>query len=183
MLSSRKHVLLSKLFLTVLLPIFLLAGCGSTGAPKGIIPVANFELERYLGTWYEIARFDHKFERGLEQVSANYSLNTDGSVKVLNRGYSTSKSEWKEAVGKARFVKDSTTGHLKVSFFGPFYGSYIVFELDENNYEYAMVAGPDRSWLWILSRNPEIDPALYDSLLGIAADNGYDTSQLIRVKQ
>jgi len=168
----------------VLTCIFLvtLTGCGSTGVPKGITPVSDFKLDRYLGTWYEIARLDHKFERGLEQVSATYSLSDDGSVKVVNKGYSSKQQKWKEANGKAKFVADNETGHLKVSFFGPFYGSYIVFELDDN-YQYALVAGPNRGYLWLLSRTPNIEASLYESLTATASEQGFDVSKLIRVPQ
>jgi len=164
-----------------LVTLITISACGSTGIPKGIEPVTDFELNQYLGTWYEIARLDHKFERGLEQVSATYSLRENGTVNVLNKGYSTRNEKWKEANGRAKFVQDDTTGHLKVSFFGPFYGSYIVFELDEN-YQHALVAGPDRSYLWLLARTPTIDESLYKSLLDIAVDNGFDVSNLIKVK-
>ncbi|WP_445468635.1 lipocalin family protein [Marinobacter shengliensis] len=110
--------------------LLLLSGC--TGLPKGIEPITGFDQDRYLGTWYEIARLDHSFERGLSQVTAEYTLNNDGSIKVINRGYNAEKGEWKEAQGRAKFVGDSNVGHLKVSFFGPFYGSYVVFGLDED---------------------------------------------------
>ncbi|WP_082888473.1 lipocalin family protein [Marinobacter sp. LQ44] len=110
--------------------LLLLTGC--TGLPKGIEPVTGFDQDRYLGTWYEIARLDHSFERSLSQVTADYTLNDDGSIKVINRGYNAEKGEWKEAQGRAKFVGDSEVGHLKVSFFGPFYASYVVFELDDD---------------------------------------------------
>src|SRR5690554_7009160 len=99
-----------------------------TGLPSGIEPVTGFDQDRYLGTWYEIARLDHSFERGLSRVTAEYTLNDDGSIRVINRGYNTEKGAWKEAEGRAKFVGDSEVGHLKVSFFGPFYASYVVFE-------------------------------------------------------
>ena len=159
--------------------VFLLAGC--TGIPEGIEPVDNFELEPYLGTWYEIARLDHSFERGLSNVSAQYSLREDGGVSVLNRGYRTEKGAWDEAAGKAYFVGDPSVGRLKVSFFGPFYGGYNVFELGEN-YEYSMIAGPDRSYLWILAREPQLPQAMLDELLAKAEAAGYDTSELIYVE-
>ena len=161
----------------------MLAACGNTGIPKGVTPVEDFQLKRYLGTWYEIARLDHKFERGLQQVSATYTLLPNGTVQVENKGYSTSRGKWKTATGKAKFVKDKQTGHLKVSFFGPFYGSYIVFELDQQDYQYALVSGPDRSYLWLLARESRIDDELYDSLLTIAESNGFDVAKLIRVEQ
>jgi len=159
-----------------------ISGCSSTGVPKGITPKAGFELERYLGTWYEIARLDHKFERGLESVTATYSLNDDGSVKVTNSGVSVKTGKLKQAIGKARFVGPNDIAHLKVSFFGPFYGSYIVYELDEQDYQYALVAGPDRSYMWVLSRTPQIEAEQYDALMQIAVDNGFDTNALIKVK-
>ncbi len=163
----------------LLLAVLALAGC--TGIPEGIEPVENFELEPYLGTWYEIARLDHSFERGMSNVTANYSLRDDGGVAVVNRGYRTDKGKWDEANGKAYFIDDESVGRLKVSFFGPFYGGYNVFELGEN-YEYAMIAGPDRSYLWILAREPQVPQAMLDELLAKAEAAGYDTSALIFVE-
>ncbi len=157
-----------------------LAGC--TGVPDGIEPVEDFELDRYLGTWYEIARLDHRFERGLSNVSAHYSMREDGGVAVSNRGYRERDGEWDEAEGKAYFVDDADIGRLKVSFFGPFYGGYNVFALDRENYSYAMVAGPDRSYLWILARTPAIDVSLRDELVLKAAEAGFDIEELIFVE-
>lgn len=159
----------------------VLSGC--TGMPAGVTPVKEFDLNRYLGKWYEIARLDHSFERGLEQVSAEYSLNPNGSVKVVNRGYSTAKKKWSESVGKAKFVQGSSTGYLKVSFFGPFYGSYVVFELDKQGYQYAFVSGPDLSYLWLLSRNKTVSPEIKERFLQRAKEIGFDTNKLIFVKQ
>ena len=159
---------------------FLLAGC--TGLPDGVTPVDHFQLERYLGTWYEIARLDHSFERGLSQVSAEYSLNADGSVKVINRGYSAGDNQWKQAEGKAYFVKRPDQGFLKVSFFGPFYGSYVILELDKKNYAYALVCGPDRSHLWILARSPKISNEVKNALVAKASDLGFKTENLIWVR-
>jgi len=160
--------------------VLLLTGC--VGMPEGVTPVKNFQLERYLGKWYEIARLDHSFERGLSQISAEYSLNPDGSVKVINRGYSDQDKKWKEAMGKALFVKSPDQGFLKVSFFGPFYGSYIILELDHQNYFYALVCGPDRSYLWILARSPKIDDATKNALITKAASLGFKTDELIFVQ-
>lgn len=159
---------------------FLVTGC--VGMPDGVTPVENFQLERYLGKWYEIARLDHSFERGLSRASAEYSRNADGSVRVINRGYSDKDSKWKEAVGKAYFVKSPDQGFLKVSFFGPFYGSYIILELDHHNYSYALVCGPDRSYLWILARSPKIDDDVKNALLAKAASLGFETEKLIFVR-
>jgi apolipoprotein D and lipocalin family protein len=150
--------------------------------PTGITPVGNFEINRYLGKWYEIARLDHSFERGLTRVTANYTLQEDGGVKVLNRGYSKKEGEWKEAEGKAYFVQSTDRGFLKVSFFGPFYGAYIVFELDHENYQYALVCGPDKSYLWLLARTKELDRDLTLKLIAKAEKSGFDTSNLIFVE-
>jgi apolipoprotein D and lipocalin family protein len=159
----------------------LLAGC--VKKPDNITPVANFETARYLGKWYEIARLDHSFERGLEQVTAQYSLRDDGGLKVMNRGYDSAKKEWKDAEGKAYFVEQPDIGYLKVSFFGPFYGSYIVFDLDQQNYSHSMISGPDKSYLWILSRTPTMDEATKKRLVDKAQALGFDTSKLIYVNQ
>lgn len=161
--------------------IFLLTGC--LGTPEGVKPVEQFNLDRYLGKWYEIARLDHSFERGLERVTAEYSLRKDGGVKVVNRGYSVKDSKWKQAEGKAYFVRGPGQGYLKVSFFGPFYGSYIVFELDQEHYQYAFVSGPDSSYLWLLSRTPVVSKQLIQRFMQRAKALGFDTTKLILVNQ
>ena len=161
--------------------ILILILCGCVGIPANVKPVENFQLERYLGKWYEIARLDHSFERGLTRVTAEYSLWDDGGVRVMNRGYSAIENRWKEAEGKAYFVRGSDQGYLKVSFFGPFYGAYIVFELDHKNYQYSLVCGPDKSYLWILARAPELDQEIKNRLIEKAAAVGFDISKLIFV--
>jgi apolipoprotein D and lipocalin family protein len=153
-----------------------------TGIPPNVVPVRDFELNRYLGKWYEIARLDHSFERGMQQVSAEYSLREDGGVQVVNRGFSTSKNEWKNIEGKAYFVGSEAEGHLKVSFFGPFYSSYIVFELDKQNYEYACVSGNSTSYLWLLSRTPVVSEDIISRFKARAAELGFDTDKLIFVE-
>ena len=160
--------------------VMLVPGC--VGLPEGITPVAEFDVHRYLGQWYEIARLDHSFERGLEKVSADYSLRNDGGINVINRGYDPAKKEWKEATGRAYFAGEPTVGRLKVSFFGPFYGGYNIIALDRQGYSYSMVCGPDRSYLWILSRTPEMEAGLLSGLVNQAKDLGFDTSSLIYVK-
>ena len=141
----------------------LLPACASV--PKGLQPISGFDLGRYLGTWHEIARLDHSFERGL--------------VKVLNKGFDQRGNKWKEAEGRAYFTGDKTTGSLKVSFFRPFYGGYHIIELDKENYQYALVSGPSRSYLWILARTPELSPAVLEMLLSKAKAAGFDTAKLI----
>jgi apolipoprotein D and lipocalin family protein len=164
-----------------LLMVLLLAGCYST--PQGVQPVESFDLNRYLGKWYEIARLDHSFERGLEQVTAEYSLRDDGGITVINRGFSQEDNEWSQAEGKAYFVGDKGTGHLKVSFFGPFYSSYVIFGLDEENYEYAFVSGPRLSYLWLLSRKPTVSEEVMKEFLEKAGSLGFETEKLIYVRQ
>ncbi|WP_318443318.1 lipocalin family protein [Photobacterium leiognathi] len=162
------------IFLTVLMTV--LNGC--TGKPETITPVSSFELNKYLGTWYEIARLDHSFERNLDKVSATYSMNADGSVKVINKGFNTQKQQWKEAVGKAKFVKTQDIGYLKVSFFGPFYGSYIIFYL-EPDYSTALISSYNYEYLWLLSRQKQLTNEQLQKYLTIAQQAGFDTSKLI----
>lgn len=166
--------------LLLLLLLACLTGC--VGMPDNVKPVENFQVERYLGKWYEIARLDHSFERGLSQITADYSLREDGGVRVLNRGFSAAENKWEEAEGKAYFVGEPDQGYLKVSFFGPFYGSYVVIELDHEHYQYALVCGPDKSYLWILARTPALDENILNALIAKAAALGFDTGKLIRVE-
>ena len=154
----------------------LLSAC--TTVPEGVTPVDNFKLSKYQGKWYEIARLDHSFERGLEQVTADYQLMPEGHVQVTNRGYSTEDKTWDEAIGKAKFVESTDIGFLKVSFFGPFYGSYVIFNLDEQ-YQHSFVSGPNTSYLWLLSRTPSPDKAVIDNFIKVSKALGFDTNSLI----
>ena len=154
-----------------------LGGC--VGVPQNVKPVDGFCAKNYLGHWCEIARLDHTFERGLTQVTAEYRLRDDGGLDVLNRGYSEKDKVWKEAAGKAYFVHGSDQGYLKVSFFGPFYGSYVIFGLDREQYRYSLVCGPNKSCLWILAREPKMDQGLRTRLVAEAAALGFDVSKLI----
>lgn len=165
----------------IFLMIFLSA-CSSSTIPEGLTAVDHFDKNKYLGTWYEIARFDFYFERGLKNTTANYSLNTDGSIKVTNRGYDPQKKLWKESVGKAKFIGDETVAMLKVSFFGPFYAGYNVIALD-SNYQYALVAGEDRSYCWILSRQKTIPDEIKNQFLSLAKKKGFKTENLLWVGQ
>ena len=168
--------------LAVLAALFLTLQSSCTGSPDGVTVVTDFEIDRYLGTWYEIARLDHSFERGLSAVTANYSLRDDGGVRVVNRGYNDQSGEWDEAIGKAYFVGASDVGQLKVSFFGPFYGGYNIVQLDKSDYQYSLVAGPDRDYLWILSRTAKMQPNILRSLVNKARVLGFATDKLIFVK-
>lgn len=167
-----------KIIITLFM-VGLLSAC--TGLPKGVEPVVDFESERYLGQWYEIARLNHRFERGLSNVTATYSKRDDGGLIVQNRGYSIKKDEWKDAEGKAYFVGDEDVGHLKVSFFGPFYASYAIFELDKEDYQYAYVSGNSTNNLWYLSRTPTVTEASLERFKKRATELGFDLSELIIV--
>ena len=159
-----------------------LAAC-ATAPPEGVRPVTSFDIDRYLGRWYEIARLDHSFERGMSDVSATYQLQDDGSVKVINRGYDTQRQAWKEAIGRALFIGDSGTASLKVSFFGPFYGGYHVIALDQQDYRWALASGPDRGYLWILARDKTLPAEVREQLVSQARAAGFATDKLIWVDQ
>lgn len=170
---------MKKIVLSLLL---LLVGC-AVAPPSGVAPVKSFELDRYLGKWYEIARLDHSFERGLSNVSATYGAREDGGVQVVNRGYDDRAGVWKQVEGRAYFLGEPSVGSLKVSFFGPFYGGYHIVALDKVDYSYAMISGPNRNYLWILARERELPPALLNDLLAQARALGFATDQLIMVEQ
>ena len=158
-----------------------LPGC-AVSVPQGVQPVSAFDASKYMGTWYELARIDHRFEKGLTQVSATYSLNADGSVAVLNRGYDPAKQAWREAQGKARFLGQADEAALKVSFFGPFYGGYNVIDLDPD-YQLSLVTSYNHDYLWILSRSPNPPKEKVDALIAKAKGLGFATDRLIWVKQ
>ena len=165
----------------VMLMASIFMGC--TGIPNGMEPVEDFDVKRYLGKWYEIARLDHRFERDLSNVSATYSPRTPDGITVVNRGYDVKKDKWESIEGVARFMGDENIGSLKVSFFGPFYGGYHIVDLDKQNYSYSMVVGPDRSYFWILSRDRKMEVAEYKRLVKKAENMGIDTEKLILVDQ
>ena len=160
--------------------VIFLTVCACTGIPSGVSPVSNFDTEKYLGTWYEIARLDHKFERGMSHVQATYAKRDKGGLSVVNKGYIEAKNEWKSVEGKAFLNGEPNEGRLKVSFFGPFYGGYNILILD-SAYQYSLVAGPNRDSLWILSRSKELDEVVYASLVKQAKDWGFVTDKLIKV--
>ncbi len=167
-------------FARALFPATILLLCCAASPPAGIDPVKNFEVQRYLGTWYEIARLDHRFERGLQHVTAEYSLRGDGKIKVVNKGYDTRKHRWNSATGTAKFNGDKSIGSLAVTFFWPFYGGYFIVELD-SEYRHALVVGPSKDYLWILARQPQLHPDTYIALVNKARALGYPVEQLIKV--
>lgn len=159
-----------------LLAVLALLVSGCTSAPPGITPIENFDLKTYLGTWYEIARLDHSFERGLSDVRADYALRPDGAIAVRNSGYGA--EGWEVAEGRALPLGDPTVGHLKVSFFGPFYGAYVIFALDQDA-GWALISGPNRNFLWLLARSPDLPPGERSEALALAEAAGFETSALI----
>ncbi|UWS28894.1 lipocalin family protein [Erwinia pyrifoliae] len=160
----------------------LLSVACSTTPPHGVTPVANFDSKRYLGSWYEIARFNHPFERGLDHVTASYSQRDDGGLKVVNRGFNQKKQRWQESTGKAYFTGSSDRAALKVSFFGPFYAGYNVIALDKD-YQHALVCGPNRDYLWMLSRTPQLDEQVKQDLIEEARRAGFTVDELIWIDQ
>lgn len=154
---------------------------GCVSIPSGLESVTGFDVNRYLGTWYEIARLDHSFERGLSNVSAHYSLRDDGGIRVVNRGYNKESDEWNEIEGRGYFLGDTSVGSLKVAFFWPFYGGYHIIALDRESYSHAMVVGPSRSYLWILSRERSLDKGILADLVAKARQHGFETEKLIYV--
>ncbi len=150
--------------------------------PKGAVAVKPFDSKKYLGKWYEIARFDYRFEKNMDNVTAHYSLNDDGTIRVANRGHKYTTGEWKESTGVAKFVDDTTEAKLKVSFFRPFYAGYNVIAIDDN-YTWALVAGKNLDYLWLLSRDKTMPENIKDDYLQKARLLGYDTKKLVWVKQ
>jgi len=166
----------------LLLNSLIMIGLSSCATiPDGAVAVKPFVKERYLGKWYEIARIDFKYEKDLTNTTAEYSLNDNGTIKVDNQGYNTKKGEWKQAIGKAKFVGEENIAKLKVSFFGPFYSGYNVIAIDDE-YRYALIAGESTKYLWILSRESTIPVEIKDRYLKIAEKIGYNTTNLLWVK-
>jgi apolipoprotein D and lipocalin family protein len=149
---------------------------------KSIPVVEDFDLNRYLGTWYEIARLPHRFEKDLINVTATYSLRSDGKIQVLNRGFKSAKNKWSEAKGKAWVPDRNVPARLRVSFFWPFAADYRVIKLDPD-YQWAVVTSNSKDYLWILSRTPKMDDAVYGTLIQFIRENGFDLEKIIHVDQ
>ena len=160
----------------ILLCALLLKSC--INIPEGVTPIQPFDAQRYMGVWYEIARTDNRFERGLSRVWAHYTLEEGGRIRVENHGFSIKENHWRVARGKAYFVSRPDVAYLKVSFFGPFYGAYIVFWLDKD-YRYAFVTSYDKSYLWFLSRTPSVPQSMIDTFMEEAGRLGFDTEKII----
>lgn len=184
LICLKKEMKNKRIFLALGIAAFALCvfqSCSSVGIPDGVTAVQNFEKDKYLGKWYEIARFDFRFERNLDNTTAEYSVNPDGTIKVLNKGYNFKKQMWDSAEGKAKFVGSESEARLKVSFFGPFYAGYNVVDIDKD-YHTALVYGSSTKYIWFLSRNKTMDDATKNRLLEKAKKDGYDVSQFIWVK-
>lgn len=172
----------NKIFSKAAIMLGFVVACNACASiPKNAKPVENFDLSRYLGTWYEIARFDFRFEKDMNNTSAQYDIDEKKNVTVLNSGYNFKKEEWTKAEGVAKFRGDASVAALKVSFFGPFYSGYNVIALGED-YQYALVAGKNLDYLWILAREKTIPEEIKINYLKIAQEVGYDTSRLIWVQ-
>lgn len=148
--------------------------------PQGVVAVDDFEVDKYLGRWYEIARFDFKHERNMNNVTANYSLKPNGTIRVENRGYDTTKSKWKESIGVAKFAEDEHMGMLRVSFFRPFYSGYNVVKIDPE-YQHALVIGESKKYMWILSRTPNMPKDVLQSYVEHAKSLGLKVENLVYV--
>lgn len=175
-MKSIRTISSTLLFIAVMAGLF---SCSSI--PQGAVAIKPFDKNKYLGKWYEIARFDFRFERNMNNTTAEYSLNDNGTIKVVNRGYDYVKKEWKQAEGKAKFAGDPNEARLKVSFFGPFYAAYNVIALDPE-YKYALVSGKNLKYLWILAREKTIPESVKQEYVKIAEDIGFKTSDLIWVE-
>jgi len=177
--KMKKNKLLIAGTILIIMTISILSSCRSI--PKGAVAVKPFDSKKYLGKWYEIARLDFRFEKDLNNTTANYSFNKDGTIRVENRGYNYKTNKWKEAIGKAKFISSPDEARLKVSFFGPFYSGYNVLAID-NEYKYALIAGKNLNYLWLLSREKTMPENIKEEYLKKASDLGYNTSELIWVE-
>ena len=168
-----------KKYLFIYFCLMNLFGCTTT--PTGVQPISDFDIHKYLGTWYEIARLDHSFEKDLIEVYANYSLRDDGGIKVVNRGKNNGNGKWKEAIGKAYFINEKNIGSLKVSFFWPFYGAYHIAKLDED-YTMALIVGPNLNYAWILSRSENPSMKLCEEYFAAASQLEIKKNKWIKIR-
>jgi apolipoprotein D and lipocalin family protein len=176
---------MKRTLLLILMPVFLASTsfCQTNKKAMDYTTVKELDLQKYMGTWYEIARYDHSFERGLAGCTANYSFRPDGKIKVINQGYKgTLRGKFMKAAGKAKLPDKKEPGKLKVSFFLFFYADYYVLELGEN-YDWALIGSSTDKYLWILSRTPKLEPSVYQKIIGLAQKRGYDTTKLLLVEQ
>jgi apolipoprotein D and lipocalin family protein len=175
-----KHILIGAAAIAGI-SVVLLNSCSSRTIPEGATAVKPFDVKRYTGKWYEIARLDFKYEKGLNNTTADYRVNEDGAISVINRGYDVKKGKWKEVLGKAKFLDKTSEARLKVSFFGPFYSGYNVIAIDPE-YQYALVAGESLKYLWLLSRDTVMPENVKREYLSKAKELGYNIDALVWVQ-
>lgn len=180
-MNYKKLIQITAFTAAVFITLNYLTSCKSSSIPIQIEVVTPFDVNKFDGTWYEIARFDFKHEKDLSNVTANYSLNTDGSIKVVNKGFNYVKNKWEEVNGKAKFTSSKNLGSLQVSFFGPFYSGYHIVML-EPNYDSVLIFGDTTDYIWILSRNKTITESTKQKFLAKAKDAGYDLNRLVWTK-
>ena len=174
---------MNRYIILIVLAIFFIKPCKAQNNMIDRSVVKNLDIEKYIGKWYEIARYDHRFERGLVGVTATYSFRQDGKIKVVNSGFrGTLDGKESVATGKAKIPDPNIPSKLKVSFFLFFYGDYYVMELD-SNYQWAIIGSSSDNYLWILSRSPFMEKSLFDDLVNRLVKRGYDVSKLIMVEQ
>ncbi|MFC1551552.1 lipocalin family protein [Candidatus Latescibacterota bacterium] len=173
------------LLIVILVSIVVLSSCYTSKkmSTASIPAVKDFQLERYLGIWYEIARLPNSFEKDLDNVTANYSLRENGEINILNKGFNSEKKLWKDATGRAWMKDPNNPAHLRVSFFWKFSSDYKIIALDSENYSYALVTSTSKKYLWVLSRTPKMDTGIYASLVKIAKDYEFEVEKLYKVDQ
>jgi len=172
---NKKIVLVTLIILTIIISL------NSCKTYKELSTVKEVDINKYLGTWYEIARLPNSFEKNMKCVTATYSLKDNGKIKVVNKGYLTTKNKYKSATGTAWVPDSKFPGQLKVSFFGPFAGNYYIVELDKD-YQYVLIGEPSRKYLWILARTPELDINIYENLINIAKNKGFAVENILKIK-
>lgn len=180
-MNYKKLIKATALTAITLFSLSYFTSCKSGTVPDQIKVITPFDVNKFDGTWYEIARFDFKHEKDLSNVTANYSLNDDGSLKVVNKGYNFVKNKWEEAKGKGKFTSSTDQGSLQVSFFGPFYSGYHVVMM-EPDYETALVFGDTTDYIWILSRKKTISETVKQQFLSKAKEAGYDLNRMVWTK-
>ncbi len=170
-------------FVSALVGLAFLTACKTNRQDLALSPVKGFDANRYLGKWYELGRFENRFERGMTKTTAHYSLNHNGTIKVVNAGYDPAKGRNRSATGKAKFASSPDLGALRVSFFGPFYGGYNIVALDRN-YKWSIVAGDNpKKYFWVLSRQSQLSTQLKNEALTVARKLGIDPSSILWVEQ
>jgi len=168
----------------ILIIVVSFASCSNSKIMVNNKTVNTLDIDKFLGTWYEVARFPHSFEKDLVGVTATYSMREDGKIKVLNEGYKfTLDGEHKSATGKAKIIDPENPAHLRVSFFWIFYSDYLVMELDNENYQWAVIGSSSPKYLWILSRTPQMEQKVLDNLKSKIKTRGYNIDNLILVEQ